>query len=264
MRTRTLELGRRDDLDSHDRLKDDRPGGHVDLTDGTDDGETESQLGRIDDVRETIGEDEADADDGVTGQGALLDRLEETLPIRCQHLLSHEHSITHLFTSRNILVRDVGTHELVREGDILAGLLVPLHGLDPTHDTSELTSTTSLLLVGVREIGTLGDSLAVGDTRLTGGAFDVVFTAHTLDVDLQVKFTHTGDDGLRIRSDRVIFVKEHQLTSLLSLSMWTRNVGSSRLNRLSAREKLGVSWPTGFKASEMTGSGTNMEDCTQN
>lgn len=49
------------------------------------------------------------------------------------------------------------------------------------------------------------------------------------------------------------------LTSLLSLSMCTRNVGSSFWKRLSAREKLGVSNPTGFRASEMTGSGTYIE-----
>ena len=41
--------------------------------------------------------------------------------------------------------------------------------------------------------------------------------------------------------------------------MWTLNVGSSFWNRFKAREKFGVSAPTGLMASEMTGSGTNMD-----
>lgn len=44
--------------------------------------------------------------------------------------------------------------------------------------------------------------------------------------------------------------------------MWTRKVGSSFWKRLRAREKLGVSAPTGLSASEMTGSGTNMFVCS--
>jgi hypothetical protein len=43
--------------------------------------------------------------------------------------------------------------------------------------------------------------------------------------------------------------------------MCTLNVGSSFWKRLSAREKLGVSVPIGLMASEMTGSGTNIEVC---
>jgi hypothetical protein len=43
--------------------------------------------------------------------------------------------------------------------------------------------------------------------------------------------------------------------------MWTRNAGSSFWNRFSAGEKLGVSFPTGLMASEITGSGTNIEVC---
>lgn len=50
------------------------------------------------------------------------------------------------------------------------------------------------------------------------------------------------------------------LTSLLSASRWTRNVGSSFLKRFRAREKLGVSCPTGVSDKEITGSGTNIED----
>jgi len=44
-----------------------------------------------------------------------------------------------------------------------------------------------------------------------------------------------------------------------SESTWTRNVGSSFWNRLSAREKFGDSFPSGRIEREMTGSGTYIE-----
>ena len=45
---RALELRRRDDLDGHDRLEDDRPRGVVHLAERTDRREPERELGRID------------------------------------------------------------------------------------------------------------------------------------------------------------------------------------------------------------------------
>lgn len=69
---RTLELGRRDDLDGHDRLEDDRPRSVVNLTERADDREPEGQLGRIDRVRETVVEHKACAADGVTRERTLL------------------------------------------------------------------------------------------------------------------------------------------------------------------------------------------------
>ena len=51
----------------------------VDLTDRTNNGETESKLGRIDNMCETIGEDEANTGDGSANNGTLLDCFVETL-----------------------------------------------------------------------------------------------------------------------------------------------------------------------------------------
>ena len=156
---------------------------------------------------------------------------------------------------------DVRTHDLVREDDILASFLVLLCGLNPSNNPTELTSTTGLLLVCIIEFGACSDGFTIGDTGLAGGALNVVLTAHTLNVNFQVELAHSRDDGLNKRQMRIHLILMYaELTSLLSLSIWTRKVGSSRLKRLSAREKLGDSWPTGFNASEMTGSGTNIED----
>lgn len=101
-----------------------------------------------------------------------------------------------LLTPRNKLVGNVCTHELVDERDVLAGLLVHLHRLDPADDATELARATRLLLVRVAEVGPLGNRLAEGDAGLPGRALDAVLPAHALDVDLEVEFTHSGNDGL--------------------------------------------------------------------
>lgn len=104
---------------------------------------------------------------------------------------------TYFFTRRDELVRNVCTHELVRERDVFAGLLVHGHRLDPADDTAELTSTAGLLLVRVGEVGTATDCLAESDTRLASGTLDAIFTTHALDIDLKMKFTHPGNNSLK-------------------------------------------------------------------
>ena len=49
--------------------------------------------------------------------------------------------------------------------------------------------------MGVFELGFAGDGFAVGHLRGTGLHVHLVFTAHTFDVHVQVKFAHTLDDG---------------------------------------------------------------------
>lgn len=46
------------------------------------------------------------------------------------------------------------------------------------------------------EVDAVTDSLTVGNLRLASLAVDTVLTAHTLDVDVQVQLTHSGNDGL--------------------------------------------------------------------
>ena len=96
----------------------------------------------------------------------------------------------------------------------------------------------------VEEVRTLRDRLAERDARLARRTLDVVLALHPLDVDLEMQLAHSGNDGLgqNIRDTVGKDSKQDGLTSLLSLSMWTRNVGSSFWNRLRTREKLGVSW----------------------
>lgn len=75
----TLKLDGCDDLNGHDRFEDDGCRLAVDFTDGADDGETEGKFGGIDDVRETVGQHEADTRDGSACQGTLLDGFVKAL-----------------------------------------------------------------------------------------------------------------------------------------------------------------------------------------
>lgn len=91
---------------------------------------------------------------------------------------------------------DIGTHELVGENDILASFFVLGCWLDPADDTTELTSTTSLLLVRVVERCATGDRFTVGDTGLASCALHIVFTAHTFHIDFKMELAHAGNDSL--------------------------------------------------------------------
>ncbi len=68
---------------------------------------------------------------------------------------------------------------------------------DSDDDISELTATTSLLLVDLTMVlNGLRDSLLVVNLRLTLVTLNLELTLQTVDNDIEVKLTHTGDDGL--------------------------------------------------------------------
>jgi hypothetical protein len=105
----------------------------------------------------------------------------------------------HLLNSRNVRLRDVTTDNDTLESSVLARRLILLHRLDSSNNLTVLTRSSRLLLVRVGERNGLGDRLAEGDAGLSGDALDVVLATHALDVDVKVKLTHAGDDGLRRR-----------------------------------------------------------------
>ena len=91
-------------------------------------------------------------------------------------------------------------------GDITAGHLVLelqatflevfVHGTHVHDDVSELTTTTGLLLVNLAEVDSLGDGFFVVHLRLALVTFHLELALQTVDDDVEVKFTHTGDDCL--------------------------------------------------------------------
>src|SRR5690606_16804195 len=95
-------------------------------------------------------------------------------------------------TSKQKLFRDSATENLV-----LKLVLIEVSSrLHVTNNTSIITRTASLLLESMIEIDLISNSLTVCDLGLASYAIDVVLAAHALDVNIQVKFAHAGDNSL--------------------------------------------------------------------
>ena len=54
----------------------------------------------------------------------------------------------------------------------------------------------SRLLMRIGEIRTLSDSLTECYSRFSSDAISVILSAHAFNIDLQVKFSHAGNNGL--------------------------------------------------------------------
>src|SRR5574344_395462 len=92
---------------------------------------------------------------------------------------------------RNVFVRNCTAFDCVHELVVLVW-----KRFHESSNTAVLTGTTSLLLVGIVEVCTLGDCLTVCNLWLRNVYFAVIFTFHTLNINGKVKLTHTFDDCL--------------------------------------------------------------------
>jgi len=100
-------------------------------------GGPERKLVRVDNVGQTVLKNHAHSGDWLLNEGTLLDGLDETL-----------------FASGNEVAGDVGADEVVAELSRRVASLLG-RGLDKPNNTTELTSSSTLLLVGVVVIAVL-------------------------------------------------------------------------------------------------------------
>ena len=68
--------------------------------------------------------------------------------------------------------------------------------LEHQNDLGELTRTTRLLLVGVVDLGLLRQPLAIRDLRRADARIDLVGALQDVDLDVEVKFAHSLQNGL--------------------------------------------------------------------
>ena len=94
---------------------------------------------------------------------------------------------------------DVPSHDCVDKLSVLSVFWIERDGLYVSDHARKLTGATCLFLMCVIEISTLCDRLAVGDTRFATRDNDSIFTTHSFDIYLEMKFAHTGDNGLARR-----------------------------------------------------------------
>ena len=198
----TLELVGGGDGGLHERLKNLTTSLGERLLEGHLRSQVESVIGRISNVSGTIVNNHLRANNLVTQERTLFANSLETLG-----------------TSRQELVGNVATDDLALIV-VLIGLVVRL---DPSSNTSKVTRTTTLSLEEEIIIGSTGDSLTVGNTRLASDTVGLVLTSKTFDVDFKMQFTHARDDSLLTL--RVDVDTESGILTLESVHSLTEVVG---------------------------------------
>ena len=115
--------------------------------------------------------------------------------------ITGEHTVLHrvLRTGihrRDVLARDTTAGDSIVE--LVGGAVFGVHQrLELDDDLGELPRSTGLLLVGVLVlVDGAADGLAVGDLGLAHIRLDLELPLHPVDQDVEVKLTHTADDGL--------------------------------------------------------------------
>ena len=113
--------------------------------------------------------------------------------ITSQHTVLHSLLETFLY-GRDEFLRNVTTLHLIDElQSTLEALVCRLHTND---DICELTTTSRLLFVNLAKLNRLRDSLLISNLRTALVTFNLELTTQTVDDDIQVKLTHTANNGL--------------------------------------------------------------------
>ena len=128
----------------------------------------------------TIDELGLHAEDGVAGDDTLA-----------------EDGLDALLNTGDVLPGDGTALDVGLELEVHATLFVrEVLGLELDLDASVLAGTTGLLLVGVVDLGGLGDGLTVRDLGSADVGLDLELAEHAVDDDLEVELAHALDDGL--------------------------------------------------------------------
>ena len=114
--------------------------------------------------------------------------------ITCQHTILHGSSEA-LLNWRNEFLRNVTTLHFINELQTTLSKVF-INRADVHNNISELTTTTRLFLINLTQVNCLSDSLFVVNLRFTLVTFYFEFTFQTVDNDIQVKLTHTGNNCL--------------------------------------------------------------------
>ena len=168
--------------------------------------QAESVIGGVSNVSRTVVDDHLDTNDLVAKERTLLARLLETLGASAEELLGNA-------AADDLLLKEVCLRVLV--------------GLNPAGNTGIVSRTTRLALQEEVKLGSLANSFSVRDTGLSGHAVYLVLSAKTLDVDFEMEFSHTRNDGLLAFG--VDVKSESRVLALEAVHGLTEVVGVTRL-----------------------------------
>ena len=171
----TLVIVRGGNFHGHDRLEEDGLCFLEAVLHGENGRHGESVFVGINVVVGTIEDFNMDVDDGITGDDAVGHRLVDAFVNRV-----------------DIFFRNGAADDFVLDGESLA-FFVRLNGED---DVTVLAAAAGLLDQLAFAASGLSDGLAVGDLRSAGVSLDLELAADAVDDDLQVEFTHSGNDRL--------------------------------------------------------------------
>src|SRR5699024_9318068 len=110
------------------------------------------------------------------------------------------HTVLHcscetLLYRRNEFLRNItALHFVNKLQTALSKVLI--NRTDIHDDIRKLTATTRLLLVNFAQVNSLRDSFLIVNLRFTLITFNLELTFQTIDDDIQVELTHTGDNRL--------------------------------------------------------------------
>ena len=172
-------LLRAGDVDLHERLHEPGSGLPESLTGASPSSNLEGHDGGINVVVGSVHEGSLESEDGETSDDSL-----------------GEDRLNALLDSRNVLLGDGSSLDVSGELKLGVFLLLEVLGLELDFDTCVLSGSARLLLVGVVNLGGLGDGLPVGHLRGTNVGLDVELALHAVDNDLEVELAHTSNDGL--------------------------------------------------------------------
>lgn len=195
----------------------------------------------------TIAENELDALDGGADKRALLAGLAEAL-----------------FDGRYVVLGNV-----LADGHVLKLDAVALNRHNLARHATVLARAARLLLVHVVKLGRAGDGLAERHLGLPNNGRTLVLAQHALAVHIQMQLTHSRDDGLArlliiANSERRVLQKgeleQLEPRACQPLPPSPNPASTCFWKRLMALLNDSRSFCfSGLMASEMTGSGTNMD-----
>ncbi len=165
------------DLYLHDRFEEDRAGLFASLLEGLDGTEFERKLVGVDRVERTVENSNLEVFYGEAGEDAVLHSRSEAL-----------------LDGGDKLLGDVAALDFVDKFEVAFETFVD--GLYAYDDVCELTTAACLLLEYFAELDGTCDSFLVCNLGTALVALYLEFAAKTVDDDIEVELTHTGDNGL--------------------------------------------------------------------
>src|SRR5690606_12343409 len=116
--------------------------------------------------------------------------------LQAKQRITRQNTVLHLlsdafFNGRDVLLRNDTTNDFVNKFETFY-----IAGLEPDNHVTILATTTGLFHELVVDLDSRCDLFTIGHLRLTDVCVNAEFTTHTVDNNVEMQFTHAGNNGL--------------------------------------------------------------------